>query len=90
MPLITSVRPMLKSDSAATQRSNSTKTQLEIELENWSPTSVDELVSMLLPQVNEPCSCKPWLILLVICASKAVKNESPAHVRCPGLNQSWD
>src|ERR1700682_3314139 len=80
VPLITKVLPMLKSDRPRSTAKLGQK-ELEIELVHWLPASVEELVSMLLPHVNDPCSCRPRLILLAICASKASKNEFPAHTR---------
>src|SRR4029077_21294710 len=71
VPLITSVRPMLKSDRARAVFKSVHGNVLEIEFENWSPATVDELVSMLFPQVKEPWSWTPWLILFSSPASKA-------------------
>src|SRR3977135_504761 len=81
VPLITSVRPTLKSDRPR-PTAKLGQNELEIELVNWLPASVDELVSILLPQVKDPWSCKPWFSLFVIWASKALKDESPAHTSC--------
>jgi|SRR5580692_1115643 len=55
VPFTTKVRPTLKSDSP---RVNfvSNQSRLEIEFPNASPATVAELVSMLLPQVNVPCT----------------------------------
>src|ERR1700730_2117241 len=76
--LTTRVRATLKSDSPRLSlKSNQCK--LGMELEKASPTIVVEPVSILLPQVKDPWSCKPWLILLVSCASKASKKELPLH-----------
>src|SRR5215469_431489 len=54
MPLTTSVRPTLKSESPRVKR-RSNQSRREIELPKASPATVAELVSMLFPQVNRPC-----------------------------------
>src|ERR1700730_15408428 len=61
VPLITKVRPILKSVRPRTDL-KSYQGKAEIELLNWSPYLVPEPVSMPLPQVNEPWTSKPWLI----------------------------
>src|ERR1700674_5188541 len=71
VPLITKVRPTLKSDSPRTDFGSYQGNKLEIEFENWSPATVAELVSMLLPQVKEPWSCTPWLIIFCTPTTKA-------------------
>src|SRR5260370_13080128 len=53
VPLITRVRPTLKSESPRV-RLISNQLRLEMELPKASPANVAELVSMLLPQVKVP------------------------------------
>src|SRR6516165_5679488 len=55
VPLITRVRGMLNSASPRLNR-RSNQWRLETELVSVSPAIVPELLSMLLPQVKEPCS----------------------------------
>src|SRR6202023_4226920 len=74
IPLITRVRPTLKSDTARVNF-GSTQNKLAMELLNWSPFTVAELLSILLPQVKEVCSCNPWLILLRIPSSRASQKD---------------
>src|SRR5882672_6474614 len=69
-PLRTKVRPMLKSDTARLSL-GSNQCRLAIEFPKVSPATDAELVSMLLPQVNVPCTWRPWLIRLAIWVSRA-------------------
>src|ERR1700730_548496 len=61
VPLITKGRPILKSERPRIDL-KSYEGKPEIEFENWSPILFAEPVSMLFPQVKEPCSSTPWLI----------------------------
>src|ERR1700722_250123 len=70
VPLITKVRPMLKSERPRLLF-KSNHCGLPMALANVSPTTLDELVSILLAQVKEPWSCKPWLILFCTPTSRA-------------------
>src|SRR6516162_11888646 len=65
-PLTTKVRRTSKSDKARVSLFKSNQFRLEMEFEKGSPATTPELVSILLPQVKEPCSWMPWLILFAI------------------------
>src|SRR6266852_1355211 len=72
VPLMTSVRPTLKSEGPRVNFM-SNQLRLEIELLKASPARVAELVSMLFPQVYVPCIWRPWLMRLANCSSRALK-----------------
>src|ERR1700730_2375565 len=76
VPLMTSVRPTLKSEGPRVNL-GSKQLRLEIELPKASPARVAELVSILRPQVKVPCTWKPWLMRLANCVSRALKYERP-------------
>src|SRR5580704_1796004 len=68
--LITSALPILKSETALV-RVMSYQCRLEMEFPNASGAPDPDALSILLPHVNEPCNCSPWVIRLVTPSSKA-------------------